>query len=124
MKIDLSQLTRAELYQLRLDVQNNIDQYEKAALNSLRLGIPVKEYELKKGRNSRKILREGELVKALTKEGIPFSDLYQSKLKGIPALEKLVNSVKTKQAPAILNSHIEVTQGKPSLVYIGESEDD
>ena len=120
--IDLSQLTRGELYELRLAVQNNIDQFEGAALSSLKLGIPVQGYDLKKGRKSRKITDEKALVAELTKEGIPFGDLYDSKLKGIPALEKLTSNRKDSSV-FILDGYIEVTEGKPTLVYTGEEDD-
>lgn len=127
--IDITQLTRRELYELRLAVQNNIDQYEEAAMSALKLGIPVDGYELKKGRKSRKIKDEKALVAELTAEGIPFGDLYQTKLKGIPALEKLV--AKADRYSEVLNAigfklsqHIEVTTGDPTLQYVGDIPDE
>lgn len=109
---DLGKLSKGELYALRLEVQNYIDQFENAAFNSLKLGIPVTDYELKKGRKSRKIDNEQALVADLTAIGIPFGDLYDSKLKGIPALEKLNTGMN-------LAKHIITTEGKPSLVFTG-----
>jgi hypothetical protein len=119
---DLGKLSKGELYALRLEVQNYIDQFENAAFNSLKLGIPVKDYELKKGRKSRKIDNEQVLVAELTAAGIPFGELYDSKLKGIPALEKLTEAATQavgRPIRALLGQHILTTEGKPSLVFTG-----
>jgi hypothetical protein len=122
---DLGKLSKGELYALRLEVQNYIDQFENAAFNSLKLGIPVKDYELKKGRKSRKIDNEQELVAELTAAGVPFGELYDSKLKGIPALEKTMREDKSLSSSRqfnrelILKNHILVTEGNPSLVFTG-----
>jgi hypothetical protein len=112
---DLGKLSKGELYALRLEVQNYIDQFENAAFNSLKLGIPVTDYELKKGRKSRKIDNEQVLVAELTAAGVAFSDLYDSKLKGIPALEKQLPILEM----GILKEHIITTEGNPSLVFTG-----
>jgi hypothetical protein len=112
---DLDKLSKGELYALRLEVQNYIDQYESAAMNSLKLGIPVQDYTLKKGRKVRKIDNEEVLVAELTAAGVAFSDLYDSKLKGIPALEKGL----PKDDQEILKKHILTKEGKPSLVFTG-----
>jgi hypothetical protein len=122
---DLGKLSKGELYALRLEVQNYIDQFENAAFNSLKLGIPVKDYELKKGRKSRKIDNEQVLVAELTAAGIPFGDLYDSKLKGIPALEKMADKRDAiaydmyRHIKQLLSNHIITTEGKPSLVFTG-----
>jgi hypothetical protein len=119
---DLGKLSKGELYALRLEVQNYIDQFENAAFNSLKLGIPVTDYELKKGRKSRKIDNEQVLVAELTAAGIPFGELYDSKLKGIPALEKLTEAATQavgRPIRALLGQHILTTEGNPSLVFTG-----
>jgi hypothetical protein len=122
---DLGKLSKGELYALRLEVQNYIDQFENAAFNSLKLGIPVTDYELKKGRKSRKIDNEQVLVAELTAAGIPFGELYDSKLKGIPALEKMADKRDAiaydmdRPTGQLLSNHIITTRGKPSLVFTG-----
>lgn len=121
MSINLKDLSRHDLYLLRVEVQNEIDRYEEAAKAALMLGIPVEGYTLKKGRKSRKIKDEKGLVDKLTQEGIPFGDLYQTKLKGIPALEKIAKGGEPRD---ILNEHIEVTTGDPTLQYVGDTPDE
>ena len=113
----LKNMSKTELYTLRLRINNFITQYEQAALDAMNLGIAVPDYDLKPGRKSRSVISEAELVKDLTMEGVPYSDLYLSKLIGVPALDKLF--AKSENGEELYSKHIKETLGKPTLIFTG-----
>ena len=113
----LKKASKVDLYQLRLRINNFIAEYEKAAFDALNLGIPVADYSLKQGRKSRSVVNEANLVKDLTAEGVPYSDLYLSKLIGVPALDKLF--AKSENGEELYSKHIKETWGKPTLIFTG-----
>lgn len=117
----LKGMSKADLYQLRLRINNYITQYEQAALDALNLGIPVEDYDLKQGRIARAVLNEKDLVDDLTQQwSVPFGDLYVSKLIGVPAIEKLSKKLMNHEdSIEFYNKHIKETRGKPTLVFTG-----
>ena len=118
---ELSQMPKAELYALRVQVQNYISQFENTALNAFKLGIPVDDYALKPGRKSRLVADEKELVKDLTAEGIPYNALFTAKLIGVPAIEKLLkgSNLQPETAKTLYDRHIIEAIGNPTLVFTG-----
>lgn len=102
-------------------IQAKIAEIESSALQELVEGKPVQGFKLKKGRKTRKVLDEKSLVQAVTDLGMTRSSLYDAKLKGVPALEKLFKQTFTKEvAESLYNENIEETVGKPSIEYTGE----
>lgn len=117
-----------ELLEQRLRLQQQLEPIhaaiallEQEALESLSAGKPVQGFQLKNGRKSRKVKDEQALVKAVNDLGMTRSSLYDAKLKGVPALEKLFAQTFTKEvSEALYVENIEVTEGKPSIEYTGE----
>ena len=102
-------------------IQAEIAKIESEALQELQEGKPVQGFTLKKGRKTRKVKDEAILVQSVTELGIPRSALYDAKLKGVPALDKLLKETFTKEvASALYSKCIEETIGKPTLEYTGE----
>ena len=102
-------------------IQAKIAEIESDALQELVEGKPVQGFKLKKGRKTRKVLDEKSLVQAVSDLGMTRSSLYDAKLKGVPALEKLFKQTFTKEvAESLYNENIEETIGKPSIEYTGE----
>lgn len=101
-------------------IQAKIAEIESDALQELVEGKPVQGFKLKKGRKTRKVLDEKSLVQAVSDLGMTRSSLYDAKLKGVPALEKLFKQTFTKEvAESLYNENIEETIGKPSIEYTG-----
>lgn len=88
---------------------------EKYALNSALNGTHYDGYKLVAGRSLRRISDEKAAIKALEKAG--YTDIYQTKLLGITALEKMLGK---KQFNQTLNGLIEKPAGKPALVTIDD----
>ncbi len=119
---DLTNMTYAELLEIRVELNNKITEVEIAAEESLLKGNAVEGFRLKAGRQVRKIKHEGTLAQQLRDLGLKNSDFYQAKMMGIPALEKLlVNSNLSKDN---LTKHIEVSNADPKLEYVGNKEDE
>lgn len=115
--MNLAQLTLQELYTLRVELNNKIEAIETKAFEDLSQGKEVAGFALKQGRKSRKWINENLLTDMLMDRGLNSNQIYDIKLKGIPAIEKL-----TKGSDISLDNFIEVTEGKQSLVYIGGGE--
>lgn len=88
---------------------------EKYALNSALNGTHYDGYKLVEGRSLRRISDEKAAIKALEKAG--YTNIYQTKLLGITALEKMLGKKQFKQT---LNGLIEKPAGKPALVTIDD----
>lgn len=117
--MDLSELSIGELYALRVEVNNLIEVTEKEAMDKLTQGEEVPGYTLKTGKRTRSIVGTPELVASLIERGIPRKDIYDVKLKGVPALEKLINAMCPDDAEKLLDEHIEVSPGKQKLMFEG-----
>lgn len=113
----IEDLSIDDLYKLRVVVNNRIEEIETKALSDLSQGNEVAGFKLAVGRMSRKWVDTDKVSALLNNHGFSNDDIYDIKMKGIPAIEKLV-----KGTDVDLSSHINVSNGKPSLVYTGESE--
>lgn len=109
----------AELYAERLRINSLIEAHEKQAFADLSDDKEVIGYKLKRGNKSRKLVEPEKLVSTLLVQGYTNKDLYDVKMKGIPAIEKLLKEG-VQDNTELLKSHIQVTEGKLSLVYTGE----
>ena len=108
------------LYKLRLEINERIQAIEAEALSTLGAGDAYPNFELKKGRKQRTVTDEEALVGACTYVGIPESDLYKKSFVGIPTMEKLLSAVEPETRDFILDTYVQVTYSKPTLVYKGE----
>lgn len=118
--LNLDNLTYEQLLTIRLEVNQRIAQIEEQAFTKLSAGEPVKGFRLKKGRAVRKVKNEGLLVQSLRDRGIQNHDMYQAKLLGVPALEKLVwERFGKKEGSTFLDEYIEKTISEPKLEYVG-----
>lgn len=119
--MDFTDKSYSELIQLRAALEHEIAKQETAVVEKLNQGEQVPGFRFKEGRMSRKVTNEGLLVQTLREKGIENSDMYDAKLIGVPALEKLVNAKLTeKEAEQLLKRHIDMTYGAPKLEYTGE----
>lgn len=82
------------------------------ALDELLAGREVPGYKAVEGRSVRKIVDEDGLAAALIADGTPEAMLYERKLYGITALEKLVGK---KQFSELSKGFVEKPEGKPTL---------
>lgn len=117
--VNLKQYTDLLAERMRLnaeleEVQKKITLMEKRAKLELDLGKPVKGFKLKVGRKSRTIINPEELAKALKSVGFTDKDIYDTKMKGVPALEKLV-----KDTEFDMDKHIRTSYGASSMVFTG-----
>lgn len=123
----LEDLDYENLLEMRLELNQSIELINAELTNrnvpimeKLVAGHKVTGFKLKKGRKTRKVKDESLLVQAVTDLGMTRSSLYDAKLKGVPALEKLFKETFTKEVSASLYEDcIEETEGKPSLEYVG-----
>jgi hypothetical protein len=119
--MDFANKSYSELIQLRAAIEEQIAIQETAVIEKLNQGEQVPGFRFKEGRMSRKITNEGLLVQTLRDKGIANSDMYEAKLLGVPALEKLVKAKLTQaDADKLIKRHIDVTYGNPKLEYTGE----
>lgn len=118
--IDTSNLTLNELYELRVDVNNRIAAYEKAAKASLAIGIPYPDFALKPGRNMREWVDPDVTEKTLRAAGFTSKDIFDVKMKGIPAITKMV---KDSPMPVIkaIEANIATKKSASTLIYTGGS---
>ncbi|AUR97296.1 protein of unknown function DUF2800 [Vibrio phage 1.238.A._10N.261.52.F10] len=121
-------MTYRELLELRMEINkqlepviNAIADYEGGVFDTLQKGGEVAGFKLKKGRKSRKVVDESKLVQRLLGKGVSKADIYDVKIKGVSALDKLINAEFDKdEAKEVYGRFIEETEGKPSLQYTGE----
>ncbi|WAI96143.1 protein of unknown function DUF2800 [Vibrio phage vB_VhaP_PG11] len=115
-----TEMTYEQLLEVRLEVNQLIADIERKAYDTISTGEPVKGFRLKEGRKQRKVKNEGLLVQALRGKGIANGDIYDAKLKGVPALEKMFAKRFSESDAAILMAqHIETTLTDPKLEYVG-----
>lgn len=118
--IDVNYLNLTDLYILRVNINNRIEQIEKDAQVALEAGEDVPEYKLSKPRKVRKILDETTLVQSLGNYGIPAKELYDAKLKGVPALEAIIKDKLPEQHKQLMSELVDVSMSKPRVIYVGE----
>tara|TARA_B110000503_G_C7148382_1_gene413987 strand:+ start:1879 stop:2229 length:351 start_codon:yes stop_codon:yes gene_type:complete len=115
--IDIGVITLQEAYVLRVVVNNMIEEHEKSAMDVLMKGDSHPYFALKQGNKKRSWNNTEGMVQLLRDSGYASADIYDIKVKGIPALEKL-----TKETEIDLEQFIEVSRNKSTLVYTGEKE--
>lgn len=86
---------------------------EKKALDVVLNGENIEGYVLGEGRKTRKIIDENAIAEKLFSLGFPEASVFEKKMRGIPALEKLVGK---KDFETTIGEYIAVEQGKPILV--------
>jgi hypothetical protein len=100
-----------------LTLTKNFDQWvadvKASALTDVLTGKEVPGYKAVEGSSRRSITDEKVAVKRLKDAGYKTSVLYERKLIGIPALEKLVGK---KELAELIGEFIKKPQGKPTLV--------
>ena len=107
-----------EAYELRLQANEYIAAAEATALALLTAGEPAKGYRLKAGNKVRKFRSPDDFEKAMVAGNLlTLDELYDFKLKGIPAIEKLFKEKNIDAA--ILLPYLEVNQNAPSLQNVG-----
>lgn len=90
------------LAELRDVLNGTLMQYSELVKSEIDAGRPVDGFVIGKGRNTRKITSQLDAVTAMTKY-VNDSDLFEEKLIGIPAMEKLLKG-KNLTAPVIENT--------------------
>lgn len=90
---------------------------EASALTDVLAGEEVPGYKAVEGRSNRYITDEKVAVKLLKDAGFKTTVLYERKLIGITALEKLVGKTELTE---LIGDYIEKPQGKPTLVEVSD----
>lgn len=88
-----------------------ISDVKEFALASALSGIKYPGFKLVEGRSNRRYTDEGAVAEATTKAG--YTDIYETKLIGLTAMERLLGKTKFNK---VLEGLIEKPQGKPVLV--------
>lgn len=83
------------------------------ALKEALAGKAITGYKLVEGRSTRKYADEEKVVEALKKAGYDEDDLYEKKIKGVTAMQKITGK---KAFDEILGGLVVRTDGKPTLV--------
>ena len=105
----------SQLESIIADCNARIKTLNQDTLAELQMGLDVPGYKLKAG-TERRVWRDDAII--TLKEHLEPADLYDMKLKGIPAVEKLLgkNGLKPAARTALLENIINVSTGTPSLV--------
>ena len=104
--IDVLQLELDELHTKTFDRVDSGDEV---------CGFEIKEVE---GRKTRKIKSEELAVSVLSEHGVEKDALYQSKMIGIPAIEKLLKNVKKAKRDEIMTEFVEESVSPSTKVLI------
>lgn len=113
--IDIGILSLKEAYGLRVAINNMIEKHERDAMNTLMKGNAHPDFALKAGNKKRSWNDSDKMVQLLRDSGYISADIYDAKIKGIPAIEKLIKDTEVDIEP-----FIEVSRNKSTLVYTGE----
>ena len=120
--MDISTMSLADMYVLRVELNNAITAIEGEAYSSLLSGSDVQGFELKPGRNIRKVKSEADLGLYFEEKGFRRAQLYDAKFKGVPALEKIFKELlEPEEVKHVMSDFIEVNKSNPSLVYVGDT---
>lgn len=97
------------------DINERIRELNTESLAELQLGIPVQGFKLKAASNTRTFTADAPTV---LKEYLEPTDLYDMKLKGIGAVEKLLTAKGLKPAAReeILKDIVSIKVGKESII--------
>lgn len=97
------------------DCNERIKQLNTESLAELQLGIPVQGFKLKAASNTRTFTADAPTV---LKEYLEPTDLYDMKLKGVGAVEKLLTAKGLKPAAReeILKDIVSIKVGKESII--------
>ncbi len=107
-----------ELMQIRAMVDNAIAQYTGDAHYELLQNQEVKGFKLKKGRITRKIVSQEKATQVMNQHGFDNDKLFETKLIGIPALEKLLHTtnMSKEDVSEVVDSFVQSTQGEYKTV--------
>lgn len=111
---DIGILSLEDAYAMRVQLNNLIEQYEKTARKVLDGGGTHKDFALKEGKVKREWFKEEDLVSKLRDAGYLSKDIYNVKLKGIPAIEKLIDGTDFDLA-----EHMKLGRQKDTMIYTG-----
>lgn len=119
--MDLTKLDYELLLAMRVELNNEIQAREKAVYERLDKGEEVAGWGYAKGKLVRKVTSEGALADKLRTLGFKNSQFYDAKLKGIPAIEKMLKEKGLDYSnikPFISEKHAD-----PKPVYVGVEKD-
>lgn len=123
MQKQISNLDYTQLLFLRLEINTRLEEKEAAARKHLTEHpekLNFNGFHWKKGKNTRSLQDLGGLVEKLESAAIPKTELYDAKLKGVPAIQKIIeSSFDAEDAKVLKEAHIKTETGKPSLVFGG-----
>lgn len=125
--MDLSSKSYVELLQLRLELNQQLEPVQAAlavhegkAFETLKAGGSVPGFKLKKGRKTRKLIDTDKLVQRLLAKEVSKADIYDIKIKGVPAIDKLIkDTFEGDEATQVYDRFVTETLGKPSIEYTG-----
>lgn len=108
----------AEAYELRLQANTFIAAVEAEALAKLKSGESVPAYRLKAGNNVRSIRSPADFEASMVAQKLlTLDELYEFKLKGIPAIEKLLKD--KGHDVGLLLPHLCISKNAATLQYVG-----
>lgn len=120
--MNFDNISLAQLYELRLALNNHITEIESQALESLKAGKPVSGYELKTTVTTKRKVNESLLIEKVSELGADPEDFYEKKLIGLGKLDKLLkeefDSELIFHITELCIEHDEVIGQK--LVFVGE----
>lgn len=98
------------------ELQDRKKELDTKTLASLANDIPVYGFELKEGRITRKV-SDQKLAEQLLTEHIDAEKIHETKLIGIPAMEKLLKAkgMKPAEVEEVVSQFISIQHGKPVL---------
>ena len=107
----------AEYLNRREIIRNWLSALEVYALEQALEGVEWPGYKVVESRTNRKWADDEAVAAKLKEKGFTPEQIYQTKLQGIGAIEKLVGK---KEFPALLNDLVVKPEGKPTLVEISD----
>jgi hypothetical protein len=113
--IDINVISIKEAYELRVVLNNMIHTHETNAMDVLMKGETHPDFALKQGNKVRAWNDTDSMIQLLRDSGYTSTDIYNVKVKGIPAIVKL-----TKETEIDIEQFIEVSRNKSTLIYTGE----
>lgn len=105
-----------ELTELKSLIDLALKEYDATALKRLTDGHHVVGYKLKPGRKTRKIANQAKAAEILQSYGLFSAEFVESKMLGVPALEKLLRSKghDTEQIRNILAGFVTESESAPT----------
>jgi hypothetical protein len=112
--IDLLKLDYPALLQLQKDVKQRLAVKHEEITTSVLLGETIPGFRMGPGKKVRSITNEAALVHHLQESGFKKTEMYTTKLNGVPALAKLVKGTSVQ-----IDDYILTTHGDDVVVYTG-----